>query len=95
MGFQQVVALTGDGYVPVGFALLDNLEHLLGTGDEPLCGALHERHSILVLMHGQVHLGNWEHTQITDTVIHGTYVNNAILVLMHRQVHLGNWNTHR
>ena len=41
----------------VGFSLLDHLEDLLGAADEPLCGALHVDHLVLVLVNSQVDFG--------------------------------------
>ena len=60
VGSRAVLVHVGDGYVPVGLAVLDALEDLVGRGDEALRGALHVRHAILVLVHGQVGLGDVE-----------------------------------
>jgi len=52
--------------VAIGFSLLDHLEYILRRGDEPLRGALHVRHPVLVLVHAEVHLGDVQ--QIPDLV---------------------------
>ncbi len=58
--------LTGDRDVPVGLPLLYDLEDLLRAGDEPLGGALDVHGVVLVLVHGQVHLGRVQ--EVADLV---------------------------
>lgn len=42
----------------VGLALLDHFEDLIGRGHESFRDAFHVRHSIFVLVNGQVILGH-------------------------------------
>ena len=47
--------LTGNGHVTVGLSLLNDLKHLLGATDKPLCGSLYVDHLVLVLVNSQVY----------------------------------------